>query len=833
MLGQGGMGTVYLARDMGELERTVALKFLTAEIASDSSRMQRFIQEARTVSTLNHPNILTIYEFGQADDTRFIATEFIDGTTLREHMLDGRVKLHDVLEIAAQIAAALDAAHEAGVVHRDIKPENIMIRRRDHIVKVLDFGLAKPPVRPETAATGAADETVTQMRLLTEPGTIMGTVAYMSPEQSSGAAVDARTDIWSLGVVLYEMLAGCVPFQGKDAHRQIIAIQEQEPPHLSRFTAGVPERLQEIIRKALAKDPGERYQTVKDLLIDLRSLRRKLEVEAEVERISGADSPPSKTGDGEEATISAASGAAVDIVSGARSPGPSSTESLFDRFRSHKRWILAGVVVLLLAAVVVYRSYTGTASNRARIESIAVLPFENMSRNVELEYLSDGMTESLINSLAELSHLSVKARSSVIRYKGKDVEPRQVASELSVQALLTGRLMQRNEDLVLYLSLVDALNGNQLWGEQYDRKLTDLVSLQREIARNVSDQLRPRLTEPQKKQLSSGTDDAAAYQAYLKGRYYWNKGIGSGSDSGFDRSREFFQRAIDIDPSYALAYAGLSDYYGVSAAYGAVGGNEIWLRSEAAAKKALALNAELGEAYNGLAGVEMNYYRDWPAAERAFRRGIALVPNFAVIRHHYAQCLITAGRSEEAIVEFRRALELEPFELRFNVNFGRLFIYMRQPDRAIDQLHKTLEIDPDYAAAHEWLGYAYEYKGMHDEAIAQWSRALNLTGEAEQAAILERAYEASGFEAAVSALAQRKLEALKKKSDAGGYVPAVHFVTAYMRIGDKVQAFAWLEKAVEERNRFALEFKLSPIFDRLRTDPRFEVLVARTAVRMR
>ncbi len=816
------MGEVYLARDTGELERTVALKFLTPEIASDPKRMQRFIQEARTVSALNHPNILTIYEFGQEKDTRFIATEFIDGATLREHLRGRRVKLHDLLEIAAQIAAALDAAHEAGVVHRDIKPENIMIRRRDHIVKVLDFGLAKPPLKSETLEPDDSDSP-TRVLVHTEPGLIMGTVAYMSPEQSRGAPVDARTDIWSLGVVLYEMVAGRPPFAGQDIHRQIIAIQEQEPPPLSMFAEGVPERLQEILQRALAKEPGERYQTVKDLLLDVRSLRRKLDVEAEIQRIASPDQGASASRAGVAKSVPSA---VADTASDVQRLPASSAEYIVESIKTHKRRVIAGVTVLLLAAIGL-GVYLNEGWSSAQIKSIAVLPFQNMSRNAEVEYLSDGMTESLINSLSGLPELSVKARSSVFRYKGKEVEPRKVAADLSVQAVLNGRVMQRGDDLVLYLSLVDGESENQLWGEQYNRKLTDLVSLQSEIARDVSEQLRPHLSDPQQQQLTKrGTDNPKAYQAYLKGRYYWNKGAGP----GYEKSQEFFQQAIEIDPSYALAYAGLSDYYGVAAAFGVTCGKETWLRSEAAAKKALALNSELGEAYNGLAGVKMSYYRDWPAAERDFRRGIALVPNYAVIHQHYSRCLVLVDRYEDSLAEMRRAIELEPLDLRFNVNFGRIFFFMRQHDRAIEQFRKTLEIDPNYAAAHEGLGDAYEQKRMLPEAIAEWSKALRLSGEGEQATTLERTYAASGFEAAMRASAERKLQGLEKRARDGGYVAAVHYVTAYMRMGDKEQAFAWLAKAVEERNRFALEFRVNPIFDPLRSDPRFDAVIARVRV---
>ena len=441
--------------------------------------------------------------------------------------------------------------------------------------------------------------------------------------------------------------------------------------------------------------------------------------------------------------------------------------------------------------------------------------------------MSDGITESLIDSLSRLPHLSVKARSSVFRYKGKNIEPLQVASELSVQAILNGRVVQRGDDLTLYLSLVDGRNGNQLWGEQYNRKLTDLVTLQSEIANDVSSKLRMRLSGVDKEKLAKNyTQNAEAYQAYLKGRYYWNKGVAP----GYERSRDYFQQAIDLDPSYALAHSGLALYYSYAAANGLLPPDENWPKAEAAANKALALDETLAESYNPLAAVKLYYYRDWPAAERYFRRGIELDPNYAEIQNHYALCLSLFGRNEEALTEIQRAVELEPLSLRVNLSRAMILFFMRQYDRAIDQFHKTLELEPNFAGAHEWLGDAYEQKGMHREAIAAWAKALTLSGEGEQASILERAYAASGFEMAVRALAQKKLERLNEKTGRGDYVPAIEYVTAYTRLGDKEQAFAWLTKAVAERNRLALEIKVNPIFDSLRSDPRFTDLVGRVGL---
>ena len=830
-IGEGGMGEVYLAVDTSELGRTVAIKLLSAEVAANPKRMQRFVQEAKTVSALNHPSILTIYEFGQEGATRFIATEFVDGETLRQHMLK-RLKLHEVLDIAMQVAAALDAAHEANVIHRDIKPENVMVRRRDHIVKVLDFGLAKA-IEPNTAESPPTDpEAGTKLMIHTEPGVVMGTVAYMSPEQSLGSSqVDHRTDLWSLGAVTYELLAGRVPFEGKDVHRQIIAIQETNPAPLARFVDGVPERLEEIVGKTLAKNPNERYQTAKDLLIDLRNLKRKLDVDAEIDRtitpeIRGAGSTAS-----DPATPSTVSGAAAAQATAAQSASSaassaSSAEYLIDGIRRHKLGVwLAGLILAIAISGLAY--YQHARNTEVAIESIAVLPFINQSGDPNAEYLSDGLTESIINSLSRLPKLSVKARSTVFRYKGKDIEPQQVGSELNVQAVLNGRVVQRGDDLTLSLELVDARTGNEIWGEQYNRKVTDLVALQNEITRDVSQKLRMRLSGADAQKLTKNyTQNAEAYQAYLKGLYYWNKGPAP----GYEKSRDYFQQAIDLDPSYALAYSGLALYYSFAAANGLLPPDENWPKAEAAANKALALDETLAESYNPLAAIKLYYYRDWPAAERYFRRGIELDPNFAEIHNHYALCLYLFGRNEEALTELQRAVELEPLSLRFSLQRARILFFIRQYDRAIDQFRKTLELEPNFALAHEGLGDAYEQKGMQREAIAEWAKALTLSGEGEQASILERAYAASGFETAVRALAQKKLERLNEKAGRGEYVPASEYVMAYLRLGDKEKLFGWLAKAVEERNRLALDFKVNPIFDSLRSDPRFADLVRRVGL---
>jgi eukaryotic-like serine/threonine-protein kinase len=820
LIGAGGMGEVYLAQDT-RLRRNVALKVLPADLIHNRDRLHRFEQEARTAATLNHPSIAHIYEVGEVKGTAFIAMELIDGQTLREKIHRDKTSLKRLLEWLAQVADGLTKAHAAGIVHRDLKPDNVMISR-DGYAKILDFGLAKFLAPHQSESSHASSEAPTAMLPLSTPGMILGTVGYMSPEQVRGQAkIDARSDIFSFGCILYEAATKQRPFPGETVVDSLHKIVHAQPPPVKDFNPTAPMDLQRVVRRCLAKDPEERYQTIKDVATELKELLREIQSAAEVElsispktmNDSRASEPSRVTIGGHNKTRSTA-----DVTAQPRS----GVEYLVGEVRRHK--LGAAIVVALLVTVafgIVY--FREPAVGKTTIETIAVMPFVNASGNADLEYLSDGVTETLIISLSHLPHLSVKARSSVFRYKGKEVDPQKVAAELSVQAIMIGRLVERGDDLTLYLSLVDGRDGNQLWGEQYNRKMTDLVALQSEIARDVSQRLRLRLTSTEEQRLKPGTDNTEAYQAYLKGRYYWNRGYAP----GFVKSREYLQQAVDLDPTYALAYSGLADYYGFALARGLLPPKENWPKAEAAVNKALALDDTLAETYNPLAAVKLYYYRDWAAAERAFRRGIELNPNFAEIRIHYALCLMLFGRNEEALAEARRAIELEPLSSRFNYFSARILFFIRNNDRAIDQFRNTLEIEPTYVPAHELLGYAYEQKGMHKEAIAEWGKALTLTGVGEQASILERVYAAAGFEAAVRALAQHQLKKLNERVKRGEYVPAFEYVTAYTRLSDKEQAFAWLEKAVLERNAFVFIVKVDPIYDKLRADPRFPDLLRR------
>ena len=438
------------------------------------------------------------------------------------------------------------------------------------------------------------------------------------------------------------------------------------------------------------------------------------------------------------------------------------------------------------------------------------------------------MTESLINSLSRLPGLSVKSRGAVFPYKGKDLEPRKIAAELSVQAILSGRFVQRGDDVTLYMSLVDGKTGNQIWGQQYDHKLSQLVALERETTSDIASRLNSKLQASDQTQLSHGsTQNSEAYRAYLKGRYYWhNPRLG-----GYQKSREYFQQAIDLDPTYALGYAGLSHYYGFAAANGILAPDENWQRSESAVRKSLELDDALSETYNSLSGVQLYYYRDWSAAEASFKKGIELNAEAGEVRHHYSRCLVLFGRNEEAQAQMQRALELEPLSVTYNLNSGKLFYFRRQYQQALDQFNNTLELDPNFPGAHEWLGFTYEKMGNEKEAIAEWSKLLVLRKQEEVATQLRNTYERSGFAAAVKMRAKYQLTELDKRVKSGDYVAAGEYVTVYTRLGDNEKAFLWLEKATQERNRFALEFNVNPLYDSLRIDPRFQQLAQRVQIK--
>ncbi len=777
-IGAGGMGEVYLAHDT-ELERAVALKVLPADAASDEQRMRRFIQEAKAVSALNHPNIITIHEIGHEGDVQFMATEFVKGITLLQHMNSSRMKLSEIIDVGMQVASALAVAHEAGIVHRDIKPENLMLRL-DGYVKVLDFGLAKlsDPVMIDAEAK-------TKALVKTNPGMILGTYRYMSPEQARGQEVDNATDIWSLGVVIYEMIAARSPFGGDTASDVLASILMVEPTPLMQYWPQVPGELERIVMKALAKNKEERYPSARDLLIDLRLFKQRLDAEPELEQI-----PPGRTLIGRDTRL-----ARVGV-----------TDSLEKR---HTRGV--------------DKPTAPRRKSRKGIDSLAILPMMNASNNPEMEYLSDGITESIINTMSQISNLKVMARSTVFRYKGKEVDPQEVGSALDVRAVLSGKVLQLGQNLIIKAELVNVADGSQLWGEHYNREPDDILTIQEEISREIAAKLRLKLSGEQKKRLSKRhTKNTDAYQLYLKGRYFWNKR----TEEGLTKGIECFNQAIEADPSYALAYVGLADSYIMLATYNLSAPPAVLSRAKAAAERALEIDNQLAEAHTSLAKVRADYDWDWSAAEEGFKRALELNPNYATAHHWYALHLMAMGQFEEAATEIKCAQQLDPLSLSINASTGLPFYWSRRYEQAIERFRRTLELDLAFPLAHVLLGQAYAQQGMFGEAIAELSRARELDGTPRARAILAYTLAVAGQRDEASMILAELQELASDK-----YVSPYFIGLIYTAMSDQDQALTWLEKAYEERSGWLVWLKVDPKLDSLRSDPRFAELVQQVGLR--
>ena len=801
----GGMGEVYLAEDT-TLDRKIALKILPREFTNDKNRMNRFIREAKSASALNHPNILTVHEFGFERGLHFLATEFVEGRTLAEIIALEDLPLLDTLKIAEQAAAALSVAHSNGIVHRDLKPQNLMIRY-DGILKILDFGLAKL-IHKEGDVDPDAE---TRALVKTKPGVVMGTVNYMSPEQARGKETDSRTDIWSLGVVLYEMASGGeMPFAGETASDIVAAILRTEPLRLSHFVSTVPVELERIVGKSLRKNADDRYQSIKDLYIDLKDLRQELIFQAKVEHSTGTAKDRGETSATlvpHKPTHEGRTGMRV----------ASSRESIFAR---NKGVLAIALATLVLAATFfAYWLNTTSKSSANKIESVAVLPFQNASGTADTEYLSDGISEALINSLTELQELKVIARGTAFRYKGKDIDPAVVGRELKVRAVLMGRVQQVGDQLNIQVDLVDASNGAQVWGHEYRRSVQDVLTVKQAIAREVTEKLKFKLSGEQQQQLvKRDTSNPEAYQFYLRGRYHWNKRTAD----GIRKALEHFQQALDRDPNYALGYVGLADSLLLLTAYTGVPSIETLPKAETAAARALQLDDSLAEAHTSMAEINLRQWR-WLQAEQSFRRAIALNPNYPTAHHWFSICLRIKGDFKEALIESKRAQELDPLSLIIGSNLAHAYFLNNDINSALVQLQALIELDPRFPNSHHSLGWLYHKLGRYEEAAAEFQKAVEFSGRASSYlsslgyfyAVTERRGEAI--------LILRELERRYAKREALG----IELAGVTVGLGQIDQTFAWLEKDFNQRSGVLPEVRWWNNFVAVHSDPRYSNLLNR------
>ena len=852
-IGAGGMGEVYLAEDLS-LGRKAAIKILPEQFTQDPERVRRFEQEARSASALNHPNIITIYEIGKHEGSHFIATEYIEGDTLRQRINARTLTLIDALEIAIQSASALQAAHNAGIAHRDIKPENIMLRP-DGYVKLLDFGLAKLTEQNSTGELPADLEAQTKSLFETHPGMVIGTVAYMSPEQARGIRVDGRTDIFSLGIVLYEMISGRRPFTGATTSDMIAALLVSEPAGLTKHLPQTPAELERIVKKMLVKERDERYQSAQEVVSDLKRVKSRIEFASETDQTAFLEPPtaplpsaslasfesdpptmafPANAGPGIAPSLSSQPSFDTNIAPisvtaeqlAARQATQAPTGGVTDMTAAipvkSSKWRRYALPLVVLLAMIVTGALLATRFFSGKIDSIAVLPFTNVAEDPEAEYLSDGITESLINTLSQLPDVSVSSRNAVIRYKGTEADARSVGHELDVKAVLFGRLVRRGDNLTINAELVDVRNGRQMWGERFTRKVSDLLAIQEEIAGKISEKLRWRLTEQQKDSLAKmGTQNSEAYELYLKGRYYWNLG----TPEAMKKADEFFEAAAGKDPGYALATAGCAACH----AFGSDGETpkESMEKAKLVALKTLKTDEKLVDAHLTLATVNFRYDWDFPTAEREFKRAIELEPRNPLTHQRYAEFLALMGRHKEANDAIWKARSLDRRSLPINQTVGAIQYYAREFDHAEDHLKKGLAIDDKFAPMHTTLGLVYEQLGKKQEAVFEILRGKMLMGEDPQyLTSLKKAF----VESKEAGFWRNELDHLNREA-AQRYVPSSAIAALHVRLGENDQALAALEKGLIEKDGGMVELKVEPLFESLRKLPKFEELLRRVGLK--
>lgn len=825
-LGRGGMGEVYLANDT-KINRNVSLKILLSDVASNKERLRRFHQEAKAISALNHPHIMTIYEFDKtADEIQFIVGEFIDGRTLNDYRNREKLGITEVLEIAIQTASALSAAHDAGIVHRDIKPENIMVRP-DGYIKVLDFGLAKL-IQPKSFHISDSEEMTREFNS-THPGAIMGTAAYMSPEQTRGTKVDIRTDLWSLGVVIYETLTGQKPFSGETSTDIMAAVLREEPRSLSSHLENVPAELEWIVSKSLEKKPESRYQTASELRADLEKIKKIIEYDADSRRLPNRslENAEDNSGDKKQTTDNVGGstlGEAVKLTEENANNNSHSVEYVFKQVRTHKFAVAVGT--LLMVSLLFYTAYRlfFAQTIQAKIDSIAVLPFENQSQDKNMAYLSDGVSENLINQLSRLPQLKVISKNSSFKFRESKEDLLTIASKLGVRAIVTGSTSQIGDDLVIKFEIIDTAENKHLLGGQYVRKAKDLLKIEKEIPQVISDQLNLKLTDSQVKRIAgSGTDNSEAFRYYLNGLVELN-----GPQNILGQALEYFQKAVELDPNFADAHIQIASIYWQRAN---ASGNprQLMPKVKEATEKAFAIDPNVANVRVMLATLK-EYEYDWQGAEQEYRRAIELNPNLDFARNNYAFFLSVVGRHDEALAELEQFKERDPINVRqYLTTKGIILAWARRFDEALREFQKIEAADPTGSVEDFSLGYVYGGKGLHTQAVAHYKKAVELVGGDDEYSIalvfLAAGYANMPEKQNEARAILTKLEAMKT------YVSPATMAILYTALNDKDKAFRSLEKAYLEGDLQLRFIGVGYEYDKLRQDPRFADLAGRIGLR--